>query len=114
MALLLWHQRPQGQRRRGGGEKIAPAIRERIPQVRIVVRAEGGFAGEEIFCGCGDNGVFYVAGMPKNAALQRQQDAMMLIAVSCRQSLSAGAWRCRPRPLACLWRDWERYRLAVQ
>jgi hypothetical protein len=56
---------------------IVPLIRERFPEARIVLRADSGFAREPIFAWCEVNGVFYVTGMAKNAALLRHLDATM-------------------------------------
>lgn len=58
-------------------QAIVPAIRERFPEARIVVRADSGFAREPIFAWCESNDVFYVTGMAKNAALLRHLDPTM-------------------------------------
>lgn len=58
-------------------EKIVPLIRERFPEARIILRADSGFAREQIFAWCEANAVFYVTGMAKNAALLRHLDATM-------------------------------------
>lgn len=58
-------------------EKIVPVIRERFPEARIILRADSGFAREAIFSWCESNGLFYVTGMAKNAALLRHLDPTM-------------------------------------
>ncbi len=58
-------------------QTIVPAVRERFPEARIVVRADSGFARETIFAWCEANDMFYVTGMAKNAALLRHLDPAM-------------------------------------
>lgn len=51
-------------------EKIVPAIRARFgKKVRIIVRADSGFAREEIMAWCEENGVFYCLGLARNNRL---------------------------------------------
>jgi hypothetical protein len=50
---------------------IVVAIRERWPQTRIILRADSGFARQEIFSWCEHKGVFYVTGLARNSRLQR-------------------------------------------
>jgi hypothetical protein len=53
--------------------KIVPVIRERFGnKVRIVVRADGGFAREAIMAWCEANGVYYCLGLAKNSRLSEQ------------------------------------------
>lgn len=51
-------------------ERIIPAIRRRWPTTRIVVRADSGFARDEIMAWCEANGVDYVLGLAKNSRLK--------------------------------------------
>jgi len=51
---------------------LVERIRERWPCVRIVVRADSGFAREELMSWCEANGVFYVLGLAKNMRLQKK------------------------------------------
>ena len=51
-------------------ERIVPQIRKRWPHVEIVIRADSGFAREEIMCWCEKNEVRYVLGLAKNARLK--------------------------------------------
>jgi hypothetical protein len=57
-------------------QKIVPAIRQRFgPQVRIIVRADSGFAREAIMSWCEANGVFYCLGLARNERLQKELQA---------------------------------------
>jgi len=52
-------------------EKIVPAIRARFgKKVRIIVRADSGFAREEIFAWCEAHGVYFLLGLARNERLQ--------------------------------------------
>ncbi len=52
-------------------EKIVPAVRQRFGRkVRIVVRADSGFAREAIMGWCEANGVYYCFGLARNSRLQ--------------------------------------------
>jgi hypothetical protein len=52
-------------------ERLVAQIRERWPQVRIVLRADSGFCREELMSWCEQNAVEYVFGLAKNARLVR-------------------------------------------
>lgn len=58
-------------------EKIVPAIRERFPEARIILRGDSGFARESIFSWCEENGLHYAIGLAKNAVLLRHLDPVM-------------------------------------
>src|SRR5262245_21245987 len=49
--------------------RIVAHIRSRWPRVRIVVRADSGFAREELMAWCEANGVHFVLGLAKNDRL---------------------------------------------
>ncbi len=51
-------------------ERIVAQIRAAWPEVRIVVRGDGGFAREAIMSWCEEHGVDYVLGLARNARLQ--------------------------------------------
>ena len=59
--------------------RIVAQIRERWPQVQIVLRADSGFAREALMAWCEDNGVDYVFGLARNdrlvARIRRQLKA---------------------------------------
>ena len=58
-------------------KKIVPAIRERFPDARIILRGDSGFAREAIFSWCEQNDLYYVIGLAKNAVLLRRLDPAM-------------------------------------
>jgi hypothetical protein len=51
-------------------ERIVPQIRAAWPHVEIVIRADSGFAREEIMAWCEENDVRYVLGLAKNSRLK--------------------------------------------
>ncbi len=52
-------------------QRIVEQLRARWPQVRIILRADSGFARETIMAWCEASGVDYVLGLAKNARLNR-------------------------------------------
>jgi hypothetical protein len=48
---------------------LTERIRQRWPQTRIILRADSGFARDEIMAWCEAHGVLYVLGLPKNSRL---------------------------------------------
>ncbi len=52
-------------------ERIVVQIRHSWPEVEIVIRADSGFAREELMAWCEANGVNYVLGLARNARLRR-------------------------------------------
>jgi hypothetical protein len=64
----------------GTVEELTPLLTqiwERWPQVQIVLRADSGFAREEILAWCEVNGIDYVFGLAKNARLIRRSAGKM-------------------------------------
>jgi hypothetical protein len=55
----------------GEVERIVARIRQKWPQVHIIVRGDSGFAREELMSWCEDNGVDFVFGLARNPRLQR-------------------------------------------
>ena len=51
---------------------LVERIRQRWPCVRIVVRADSGFAREQLMRWCEGNGVFYVLGLARNSRLNKK------------------------------------------
>ena len=49
--------------------RIVTQIRERWPDVRIILRADSGFARDELMAWCKDNGVDYIIGLARNVRL---------------------------------------------
>jgi hypothetical protein len=74
--LLLARQRPSNiDASAGAGEEIArivAQIRARWPKVKIILRADSGFAREELMAWCEDNGVDYLFGLARNARLEKE------------------------------------------
>lgn len=52
-------------------ELIVARVRQRWPEVRIIVRGDSGFAREELMSWCESHGVDFVLGLARNARLQR-------------------------------------------
>jgi hypothetical protein len=52
-------------------DRIVAQIRERWPEVRIILRGDSGFAREELMAWCEQQGVDFVFGLARNARLQR-------------------------------------------
>lgn len=52
-------------------ERIVAQIRQRWPEVRIIVRGDSGFAREELMSWCESHGVDFVFGLARNSRLQR-------------------------------------------
>jgi hypothetical protein len=52
-------------------ERITAQIRQSWPEVHIILRADSGFAREELMAWCEGHGVDYVFGLARNARLQR-------------------------------------------
>jgi DDE family transposase len=52
-------------------ERIVGQIRSRWPEVQIILRADSGFAREELMAWCEQHGVDYLFGLARNARLQR-------------------------------------------
>lgn len=58
-------------------ERIVGQIREKWPQVRIIVRGDSGFCREELMAWCEEHEVGYVLGFARNERLRRIIDASM-------------------------------------
>ena len=50
-------------------EDLVKSIRQRWPQTRILLRADGGFCRNSIMEWCEKNGIAYILGLPKNSRL---------------------------------------------
>jgi len=53
-------------------ERMVKQIRQRWPQVRIILRADSGFCREELMAWCENNAVDFVFGLARNARLQNK------------------------------------------
>lgn len=76
-STLLWAQLRMSDKDASAGtvealKKIVAAIRRRLPNVKIVVRGDSGFAREAIMAWCeGREDVFYLLGMARNSRLEQ-------------------------------------------
>jgi hypothetical protein len=50
--------------------RIVAMIRKRLPQTRLIVRGDSGYAREELMNWCETNGVYYVLGLARNCRLE--------------------------------------------
>jgi hypothetical protein len=83
-------------------ERIVAGIRQRWPKVRILLRADSGFAREALMAWCENNGVDYLFGLAKNSRLV--EEIKTELAQAAEQSQKTGkparrfkdfAWRTR-------------------
>jgi hypothetical protein len=99
----------------GAAEEIArivAQIRARWPKVRIVLRADSGFARESLMAWCEANGVDYLFGLAKNARLNAEIAADL--AAAAEESAKAGKPARRFRDFTYRTRDrWSRERRVV-
>jgi Transposase DDE domain group 1 len=58
-------------------DRIVTHIRQRWPQVKIILRADSGFCREALMCWCEQHNVDYVFGLARNPRLRRCLDAEM-------------------------------------
>jgi hypothetical protein len=58
-------------------ERLIAQIRARWPRVRIILRADSGFAREELMLWCEQNAVDYVLGLARNERLERRLSAAL-------------------------------------
>jgi hypothetical protein len=87
-------------------ERIAAQIREHWPQVRLILRADSGFAREELMAWCEENAVEYVFGLARNdrlvAKITRQLKAAERDTIS--RSACSSCWQ----PMPSCWRSSSR------
>ena len=73
--LLLARLRPSNSKASAGSleevERIVGQIRERWPEIRIIVRGDSDFARDDMMTWCENNGVDYVFGLKRNARLEK-------------------------------------------
>jgi hypothetical protein len=60
--------------------RIIARIRQRWPQIRILLRADSGFAREALMAWCENNGVDYLFGLAKNSRLVTEIEAELAVA----------------------------------
>ena len=92
--------------------RIVARIRRRWPQVRILVRADSGFAREELMAWCEANGVHFLFGLAKNERLIAEI-ASELARVEARSRRSGKPARCFKSFMWETRRSWSRRRRVV-
>lgn len=90
-------------------ERIVMQIRERWPQVRIILRADSGFCREELMGWCEQNRVDYVFGLARNKRLRKRIEKAMRKAAA-RQRREGGAVRAFTAFRYRTRRSWSRTR----
>jgi len=79
--LLLARLRPSNIDASAGSveelERIVGQIRERWPEIPIIVRGDSGFAHNDIMTWCESNGIDYLFGLQKNAKLEKAIERQM-------------------------------------
>jgi DDE family transposase len=73
--------------------RVVAQIRARWPKVQIILRADSGFAREELMAWCEANGVEYVFGLAKNTRLQAAIEAELEAAKRCCEAQGRAARR---------------------
>ena len=62
--------------------RVVARLRQAWPDVRIVVRADSGFAGPEFYAACEELQIEYTVGLGMNAVLKRRSEALLAEAVA--------------------------------
>jgi hypothetical protein len=92
--------------------RIVVRIRQRWPQVRILLRADAGFAREQLMAWCENNGVDYLFGLARNGRLVGEITAELAAAAA--ESKESGKPARRFKELWWTTRDsWSRQRRVV-
>lgn len=92
--------------------RIVAQIRRRWPKVRILLRADAGFARDRLMAWCEDNGVDFLFGLAKNARLNAEIEAELAAAQEQSQRTEKPARRFKD----FLWqtrKSWSRQRRVV-
>ena len=114
--LLCARLRPANQDAAAGSveevRRIVAQLRQRWPQVRIVLRADSGFCREELMVWCETNQVDYVFGLARNQRLSKIIGAQMQQARVLHQS-TGNAARVFPEFLYRTHKSWSRTRRVV-
>jgi hypothetical protein len=93
-------------------ERIVPQIRKRWPQVEIVIRADSGFAREEIMAWCEENDVGYVLGLAKNSRLKEAIEEELRQAAELYKETGRGARLYKDFTYSTL-KSWSRERRVI-
>jgi Transposase DDE domain group 1 len=92
--------------------RIVAQIRARWPKVRIILRADSGFARDALMAWCEDNGVDFIFGLARNVRLARAIEAELVEA--CEESQTTGKPARRFKEL--IWstrKSWSRKRRVI-
>jgi hypothetical protein len=95
-SVVLWAQLRTSDQDAAAGvvaalEKIVPALRQRSPKARIIVRGDSGFCRKELMAWCeGQSEVYYCIGLAKNSVLIERLDKALADARA-RRCLSGAA-----------------------
>ncbi len=81
-------------------ERIVARIRARWPRTRIVLRADSGFAREDLMAWCEANRVDYLLGLAKNARLLAQITEELAAAKAAFEASAEPARRSKTSPTA--------------
>ena len=111
--LLVSYLRPSSvgaaHRARAVTKLLVQKIRSRWPDVKIILRGDGGYSISSLMNWCDRNDVYYVFGMPKNSVLERK--------LTCSMTLAKIRFGITGQKQACFrWfryrtqRTWNRYR----
>ena len=93
-------------------ERIVTHIRTRWPAVRIILRADSGFAREELMSWCEQNAVDYVFGLARNSRLERAIGAELRAAAEESSQTQRPARRFKEL-VYCTRKSWSRPRRVV-
>lgn len=93
-------------------ERIVTQIRAHWPQVRIILRADSGFAREELMGWCEQNTVDYLFGLARNSRLERALGAELNAAAAESRQTGQPA-RCFKELVYCTRKSWSRPRRVV-
>lgn len=95
-------------------EQIIPALRQRCPQARLIVRGDSGFCVDELMAWCEAHGVYYCLGLAKNSVLIEQIQSALADARARRCLSGAAATRVFTEfEYATVSRSWSRARRVI-
>jgi len=93
-------------------ERIVKVLREKWPEVRIIVRGDSGFCREELMVWCEENGVDYIFGLSRNKRLLRRIEPSLQSA-SRAQEILGGSVRVYQELRYQTLRSWSKMRRVV-
>lgn len=93
-------------------ERIVKALREKWPDIRIILRGDSGFCREELMNWCEENGVDYLFGLARNARLLRMIEPSLQSATRA-QEILGGSVRVYQELRYQTLKSWSRERRVV-